>query len=97
MAKCPQCNQPTLHQIRSDDPSVVAKCRKCGYYQYKKVKMTIEEFENIIYSMVTHQLKENPDLDAFTVLAYIVHRTGHTTQEVTEAYDNAKARNQGFG
>lgn len=91
MANCPQCNQDTLFPFKSDDTSVLAKCRKCGYYRHKKVKMTVEEFENIIYSLVTQMMKKSPATEE-ECLAYIVKRTGHSTTEITEAYNNANRR-----
>ena len=93
MAMCPQCNNDTMHAIKTDDPSVLAKCRTCGSYRYKKVKMTQDEFDNIVYSMVQSQIKESNVTEA-EVLAYIVRRTGHTTQEITDAYNRAKVNNQ---
>lgn len=97
MANCPQCNQPTLFSIKSQDPSVLAKCRKCGYYRYRRIKMTVEEFENIIYSLVEQmQKKSNNQMTIEECLAFIVKRTGHTTEEVTGAYNNARHRTIGF-
>jgi NMD protein affecting ribosome stability and mRNA decay len=93
MAECPSCGRDTLHNIKTDDPSVLAKCNKCGYYRYKKVKMTVIEFEDIIYSLVTQMIKKSkPTHSVAECLALIVKRTGHSVEQVTEAYNNARAR-----
>jgi Zn ribbon nucleic-acid-binding protein len=57
VAKCPDCNQDSLHPFKSkNDRSIIAKCNKCGYYRYRKVKITQEEYRKLIKNIMARGL-----------------------------------------
>jgi uncharacterized Zn finger protein len=52
MAQCPKCNHNTLNAFRSaSNPSVIAKCRTCGYYKQNKVKLNTIDLGRIVYNL----------------------------------------------
>ena len=81
--KCPKCGVNKLKQFHKwDEPAVTGKCSNCGYYRYRKVKMTVEEFERIVHSLVTSGL----------TIEQVADIAEEPVDFIKQSYDNAVIR-----